>query len=48
MSFCKYCGEKIRFLIGEVLSCVTEIPAEEAEGTGYVPHWATCAGGMEK
>lgn len=46
MSFCKYCGEKIRFLKTVKGSYM---PVDwEAEGTGYVPHWATCAGGMEK
>lgn len=26
---------------GEVVSCEI-VPADEAEGTGYVPHWSTC------
>lgn len=31
---------------GEVLPCITDIASEEAEGIGYIPHWATCKGGI--
>lgn len=33
---------------GEVLPCELDIKPEEAEGSGYLPHFATCKGGIVK
>lgn len=33
---------------GEVLPCELDIAPEEADGMGYLPHWATCKGGIVK
>ena len=36
---------------GEVVSCTTcetESQQEVADGTGYVPHWHTCKGGIDR
>lgn len=33
---------------GEVLPCVTVGPEEKKDGLGYVPHWATCKGGIHR
>lgn len=38
--------ERIVTSNGEVLPCVTGVAPEEAEGVGYLPHWASCKGGI--
>ncbi len=35
---------------GKVLACTiceTEEEKEKADGAGYIPHWSTCAGGID-
>lgn len=34
--------EKVVLDNGEVVSCTTNISADEAEGVGYISHFATC------
>jgi hypothetical protein len=29
---------------GQVVKCDTNIPADQATGTGWLPHWASCPG----
>lgn len=31
---------------GEVLPCELDIDSESADGVGYLPHFATCKGGI--
>lgn len=40
-------SEKIVTPDGEVIACTICRRGEAADGIGYVPHWATCAGGID-
>lgn len=43
-------NERIVTPNGEVVTCIiceTKAQQEVADGTGYVPHWHTCPGGID-